>query len=67
MTSTQQFIGNTEGQVTGVKVSSIKWEQGSRNPTEVGDSEQILDADLVLLALGFTGSEETMFAELKID
>jgi glutamate synthase (NADPH/NADH) small chain len=67
LTSTKQFMGNAQGQVTGVKVSHIEWEQGSRVPTEVVGSEQVIAADLVLLALGFTGPEETMFAELNIE
>lgn len=66
LTSTQKFIGNEQGEVTGIQVTQIEWQKGSRAPVEVQGSQHVLDADLVLLALGFTGPEETMLSEMGI-
>ncbi|MNJ60880.1 Glutamate synthase [NADPH] small chain [compost metagenome] len=64
--STQKFIGNAQGEVTGVQVTGIEWQKGSRVPVEVEGSQHVLDADLVLLAVGFTGPEEAMLSEMGI-
>ena len=48
--STQEFIG-AKGKVTGVKTVRVEWHEGKMQP--VAGSEQLLKADLVLLAMGF--------------
>ena len=48
--STKEFIGE-KGKVTGVKTVRVEWVNGKMS--EVPGSEQILKADLVLLAMGF--------------
>ena len=48
--STQEFIG-AKGKVTGVKTVRVEWHEGKMR--EVAGSEQVLKADLVLLAMGF--------------
>jgi len=48
--STQEFIG-AKGKVTGVKTVRVEWQDGKMQP--VTGSEQLLKADLVLLAMGF--------------
>ncbi len=48
--STKEFIGE-KGKVTGLKTVRVEWIDGKM--TEVPGSEQILPADLVLLAMGF--------------
>jgi glutamate synthase (NADPH/NADH) small chain len=48
--ATKEFLGE-DGRVTAIKTVRLEWE-GSRM-TEVPGSEQILRADLVLLAMGF--------------
>jgi glutamate synthase (NADPH) small chain len=52
--STVEFVSEN-GQVTGLKVADTQFVDGKRVPTP--GTERILPADLVLLALGFTGSE----------
>ena len=48
--STQEFVG-AKGKVTGVKTVRVEWQDGKMQP--VAGSEQLLKADLVLLAMGF--------------
>ncbi len=49
--ATKEFIGE-KGKVTGVKTVRVEWANGKM--VEVPGSEQVLKADLVLLAMGFT-------------
>lgn len=48
--ATKEFIGE-KGKVTALKTVRVEWQGGKM--TEVAGSEQILPADLVLLAMGF--------------
>jgi glutamate synthase (NADPH/NADH) small chain len=48
--STKEFIGD-KGRVTGLKTVRVEWKDGKMQ--EVPGSEQLLKADLVLLAMGF--------------
>ena len=48
--ATKEFLGE-KGKVTGVKTVRVEWVNGKMS--EVPGSEQILKADLVLLAMGF--------------
>jgi glutamate synthase (NADPH/NADH) small chain len=54
LASTIELVGK-DGVVTGIKVSDTQFVDGKRIPTQ--GTERIIDADLVLLALGFTGPE----------
>jgi glutamate synthase (NADPH) small chain len=48
--STKEFLGE-KGRVTGLKTVRVEWKDGKMS--EVPGSEQVLPADLVLLAMGF--------------
>ncbi|MFM7949624.1 MAG: glutamate synthase subunit beta [Actinomycetales bacterium] len=66
--STQEFMKNSEGNLIGLKIVETKYENGKFEP--VAGTERVLDADLVLLALGFTGPEQNSLIvdlELKLD
>ena len=54
LASTVEFVGK-DGKVTGVKVAETEFVDGKRVPK--AGTEQIIPADLILLALGFTGPE----------
>jgi glutamate synthase (NADPH) small chain len=54
LASTVEFIGEN-GKVTGIKVAETEFVDGKRLPK--AGTEKVLPADLVLLALGFTGVE----------
>lgn len=68
-TSTKSLLGNDQGQVTGVHTVRVEWNQvdGRRVPVEIPGSEQVLPADLVLLALGFAGPEPTLPEQYGLD
>ncbi|MFM6980037.1 MAG: glutamate synthase subunit beta [Micrococcales bacterium] len=62
MASTVEFIGK-DGKLTGVKVAETEFVDGKRLPK--AGTEKVIPADLVFLALGFTGVEsEGYTAEL---
>ncbi len=67
--STQEFIGDGKdgksGKVTGLKTVRVEMKDGKL--TEVKGSEQILKADLVLLAMGFTNPVATVLDAFGID
>ncbi len=60
-----------EGRASGVKVVTTQLgepdERGRRRPEEVPGSEEIIEADAVLVAFGFRPSPAPWFAELGID
>lgn len=48
--ATKEFVGK-DGKVTGVKTVRLEWE--GRNMQEIPGTEEIIPADMVLLAMGF--------------
>jgi glutamate synthase (NADPH/NADH) small chain len=59
--STQQFLGDADGQVRGLRLAEVAFSDGKFEP--VPDSERHLPADLVLLAMGFVGPEKGKLLE----
>ncbi len=58
--STKRFVGDAQGRVKELHTVRVEWVKdadGRFGPREIEGSEQVLPADLVLLALGFTGPE----------
>lgn len=67
--STKKIVGNESGEVTEVHTVEVAWVKnpfGRMVPQEVPGSEKVWKADLVLLAMGFLGPEETIPNELKL-
>ncbi len=67
--STKKFIGDEAGNLTGLVTAEVEWthKPGERpNLSEVPGTEKEWKADMVLLALGFTGSEPTIAEQLGI-
>jgi glutamate synthase (NADPH/NADH) small chain len=60
LASTVEFVGEN-GKLTGIKVAETEFVDGKRLPK--AGTERILPADLVFLALGFTGAEEETLIE----
>lgn len=57
---TKRFVGDDNGVVKGIEVVRVKWEKdatGKFQFKEIEGSEEIIEADLVLLAMGFLGPE----------
>lgn len=57
---TKRFIGDDNGNVKGLEIVRVSWEKdesGRFNFKEIEGSEEIIEADLVFLAMGFLGPE----------
>jgi glutamate synthase (NADPH/NADH) small chain len=66
--STQEFVKNSAGELTGIKLIETKFENGKFE--QVTGSEKIIPADLVFLAMGFTGPEQSVLLkqlEVEVD
>jgi glutamate synthase (NADPH) small chain len=66
----KEFIDDGEGNVAGIKTVRVEWsvdDQGKRQMREVPGSEHTFEADLVLLAMGFLGPEDTLAEKLDLD
>ncbi|HJF77815.1 MAG TPA: glutamate synthase subunit beta [Brevibacterium linens] len=59
LASTTRFVGDDTGRVSGIEVAETQFVDGRRIPTP--GTEHVLEADLVLLALGFSGPESESF------
>ncbi|WP_422012572.1 glutamate synthase subunit beta [Roseateles sp.] len=62
--ATKEFLGE-KGKLTGVKTVRLQWQGGKM--TEVEGSEQVLKADLALLAMGFTAPVATVLEAFGVD
>jgi glutamate synthase (NADPH/NADH) small chain len=62
--STKEFIGE-KGKLTGLKTVKVEWKDGKM--LEVAGSEQILKADLVLLAMGFVSPVASVLDAFGVD
>jgi glutamate synthase (NADPH) small chain len=62
--ATKEFIGE-KGKVTGLKTVRVEWKDGTMS--EVPGSEQVLKADLVLLAMGFVSPVATILDGFGIE
>jgi NADPH-dependent glutamate synthase beta subunit-like oxidoreductase len=66
--ATKAFVGDASGRVAGITTKRLEWKLADGRPemAEVEGSEQTLDADLVLLAMGFLGPEDYLAEALGI-
>jgi glutamate synthase (NADPH/NADH) small chain len=69
LVSSSKFEGDADGNVKAVHIHNIEWENdnGRFIPKKVEGSERVLEAELVLLAMGFLGPEATIAEELGLD
>ena len=68
--STKEFIGDKDGNLKGLKTVEVEWvktPEGRPQLKEVAGSEKEWKAELVLVAMGFTGSETTIAEQLGIE
>jgi glutamate synthase (NADPH/NADH) small chain len=68
--STKKIVGNEQGEVKEVHTVEIAWVKNASGrliPQEVPGSEKVWKADLVLLAMGFLGPEDTIPNELNLE
>jgi glutamate synthase (NADPH) small chain len=62
--ATKEFMGE-KGRVTGLKTVQVDWKDGKMS--EVPGTEQVLRADLVLLAMGFVSPVATILEGFGVD
>lgn len=69
LVTAKRFLGGESGQVTGIETVQVEWvrdEKGRFIPREIPGTEQIRPAQLVLLAMGFLGPEDTLLEALGV-
>ena len=64
---TKRFIGDENGKLKALEVVCVKWEKvdGRFQLKEIEGSEEIIEADLVLLAMGFLGPEAVSTSQIS--
>ena len=64
--STSEFLGDEQGNLRALKLSEVEFVDGKFQPVE--GTEREIQADLVLLAMGFTGPEtDTVVSQLGVE
>jgi glutamate synthase (NADPH/NADH) small chain len=68
--TTKKFVSDDNGNVKEVHTVKIEWKKddsGRFIPVEIPGTEKVWPADLVLLAMGFLGPEDTVLNSLGVD
>jgi glutamate synthase (NADPH/NADH) small chain len=63
------FFGDAQGRVAGIETVRVQWstgENGRLQMREIPGTEQLFKCDLVLLAMGFLGPEDTLAEQLGL-
>ncbi len=66
----KRFIDDGNGGVAGIETVRVEWQKdadGKWQMTEIPGSEETFDADLVFLAMGFLGPEDTLAEKLGLE
>ena len=68
LVNTEAFLGDDQGRVSELKVHTIEWKEndGRYGPVKVEGSERKIPAQLVLLAMGFSGPEKPLPEQLGL-
>jgi glutamate synthase (NADPH) small chain len=69
VTTVKKLVGDAQGKLQQVVTVEISWEKNANGqfvPKERAGSEKILPAQLVLLAMGFTGPEDKLLKDLTV-
>ena len=69
LVTAKRFLGDAAGHVQGIEIVKVEWakdDKGRFIPKEVPGSTKVLPAQLVLLAMGFLGPEDTLLKPLGI-
>ncbi len=70
LTTGERFVGDDRGNIKEFHIYDVEWsknEQGAFIPKPVVGSEKVLQADLVLLAMGFLGPEDPALTQLGVE
>ncbi len=67
----KEFIKDKNGKLKGVKIVKLKWgvdpQTGRFGSKEVAGSEEVLNADIVLIAAGFLGTQKYVADAFKVE
>ena len=67
---TERFLDDGKGNLTGIELVDIEWgkdDQGRFVPIKKEESRRTIPAELVTLAMGFLGPEETIIEQLGLE
>lgn len=67
---TKKFVGNENGQVKEIHTVNVKLKidgNGNRIREEIPGTEKVWKADLVLIAIGFSGPEQDLIQQLELE
>ncbi len=70
LTTATKFEGDQDGNVTAVHTVEVVWEKNDKGqfiPKQVPGTEQVRPAQLVLLAMGFLGPEQSLLESLGVE
>ncbi|MEI7908489.1 MAG: glutamate synthase subunit beta [Verrucomicrobiota bacterium] len=70
LVQTKRFLKDAAGKLSGLEIVDIEWAkdaQGRFVPQDVAGSLRVIPAQLVLLAMGFTGPESNIVAGFGVD
>lgn len=69
-TMTKKIMGDLEGNVEAVETVDVEWvkdESGRVLPKEIQGSMKVIKAQMILIAMGFTGPEDSLLEQLIIE
>lgn len=67
---TQKFEGDADGNLVAIHTTEVEWVDngnGGKMPKAIEGTEKRIEADLVLLAMGFLGPEDGIAAQLGVE
>lgn len=71
LTTPEKFLGDENGHVKELHTVGVEWVKGNNGgppvPKKIAGKEKVWPADLVLLAMGFLGPEDTILQELGVE
>ncbi len=70
LTTATKFEGDAHGNVKAVHTVQVKWDKNDKGqfvPKPIPGTEKVLPAQLVLLAMGFLGPEQSLLEALKVE
>jgi glutamate synthase (NADPH/NADH) small chain len=70
LTTGEKFVGDDKGNVKEFHLYEVEWtknEQGAFIPKRIPGTDKAVKADLVLLAMGFLGPEDTVLTQLGVE
>jgi glutamate synthase (NADPH/NADH) small chain len=71
VTTPEKFLGDENGHVKELHTVGVEWVKGNNGgapvPKKIPGTEKVWPADLVLLAMGFLGPEDTILQELGVE